>query len=1091
MRCARVYFINLLFLLLLSVNLVGCGNGVFSQPAPTANVMPSPSFSPDAGTYSGSQFITITESVPGAAIYYTVDGTNPSASSNIYTAPIPIKANTTIKAFATAANYTSSSVVSISYAIAADQAVTPTFTPAAGAYNGAQLVTIASVTPGAAIYYTVDGSVPTLSSSLYKDPINVAASGTIAALAIAAGVGNSAIATAKYTIAATQAVSPVFSPGPGTYSSAQTVTLSTTTAGANIYYTTDGTAPTTTSTQYTIPITVGATEIVSAVAGGPDFTSSTVASASYTISVPALSAPVFRPLGGSYTTAQQIVMSDALESASIFYTTDGSQPTTSGEMYTAPINVSASQTITAIATATGFKASAASRATYSIGANSSSSSAPYTFKSTQIVGGGFVDGIVMHPGQQGLMYARTDVGGAYRWDSTTKQWLALTDFLTRDQGNYLGIESIAIDPADPNKVYLACGTYADSFGTNGAILISDNQGGTFTTVQLPFKVGSNDAGRFAGERLSVDPNLGSHLYFGSRLNGLWQSTDSGGTWTQVTSFPVTGAASGNPASTGGVIFEDFVKGSGASAVITPTVYVGVADSTVSALYVSADSGTTWAAVAGQPNGLFLNRGVLGNDGNLYLSYSNALGPADATSGAIWRYTLPTTAKPIGTWKNITPLPSFAYDAAKIGYGSVTADPQRPGVIMATTLDLYYLHDDVFRSLDGGNSWIDLGGNESRDSSLSPWLNFGETSPGIGNWLVGITIDPYDSNHVLYGTGQTIWQTSNATAADGTTTSAGTTSPGVVPTSWSVGAVGIEESVALSLISPPAGANVLSGVRDIGGFTHTDLTTSPSGGMHLNPLFIDTTSLDFAQSQPAAVVRVGNSLSGQNGAFSTDGGKTWTAFKNLPGAGSSNGTVAISADGKNIVWSPSNSTAFLSTDFGETWSASSGAPTNITVLSDRVNSTKFYMYDSSAGILYGSVDGAFSFHTLATGLPKGSLLKVSYAAEGDLWLASTTGLSHSINSGATFSPVLSTSEAYDVSFGKPLADASYPAIYMYGRLAGIQGIFRSTDSGINWTSVTDPIHQYGSINTIAADPKVFGRVYLGTSGRGIIYGDSAP
>jgi hypothetical protein len=410
--------------------------------------------------------------------------------------------------------------------------------------------------------------------------------------------------------------------------------------------------------------------------------------------------------------------------------------------------------------------------------------------------------------------------------------------------------------------------------------------------------------------------------------------------------------------------------------------------------------------------------------------------------------------------------------------------------MAATLDLYYLHDDLFRSLDGGNSWIDLGGNQTRDDSVSPWLNFGATSPGIGNWLVSIVIDPYNSDHVLYGTGQTIWTTTNATAADGTVTKPGTTTAGLNSTVWMVGAEGIEETVIRTLISPPSGAPLLSGMRDIGGFTHAVLDASPATGMQTNPLLTDTTSLDFAQGLPTTIVRVGDEGSTQFGAYSTDYGNDWTPFASQAGSLLGGGTVAISADGSIIVWAPEDARQSYSIDNGTTWQACAGAPGEQAIVSDRVNPKKSYVLDAAAGTLYASTDGAATFTAVNAGLPVNAVLRASYAGEGDLWLAAPTGLFHSTDSGVTFVQVSGPSEAYDVAFGKSANGADYLTVFVYGRISGVQGVFRSVDTGADWTAVTDATHQYGLIDVIAADPNVFGRVYLGTNGRGIIYADPA-
>src|SRR6516225_2536722 len=159
---------------------------------------------------------------------------------------------------------------------------------------------------------------------------------------------------------------------------------------------------------------------------------------------------------------------------------------------------------------------------------------PYSWHNVVIGGGGFVTGIVFHPRQKGLMYARTDVGGAYRWDDPAQRWVPMTDWIGAADVNLTGIESIAVDPSDPNRVYLAAGTYTRG---NAAILRSDDQGRTFQRSDVPFKMGANETGRFNGERLAVDPNRGEILFFGSREDGLWKSVDQGATWGKIESFP--------------------------------------------------------------------------------------------------------------------------------------------------------------------------------------------------------------------------------------------------------------------------------------------------------------------------------------------------------------------------------------------------------------------------------------------------------------------------------------------------------------------------------------------------------------------------
>ena len=146
---------------------------------------------------------------------------------------------------------------------------------------------------------------------------------------------------------------PTFSPVAGTYTSAQSVSISDATSGATIYYTTNGTTPTTSSTQYTGPITVNSTETLQAIAVATGDTNSAVSSAIYTIT-PVVATPTFSPAAGSYTSAQSVSISDATSGATIYYTTNGTTPTTSSTQYTVPSpRKRPTETLQAIAVATG------------------------------------------------------------------------------------------------------------------------------------------------------------------------------------------------------------------------------------------------------------------------------------------------------------------------------------------------------------------------------------------------------------------------------------------------------------------------------------------------------------------------------------------------------------------------------------------------------------------------------------------------------------------------------------------------------------------------------------------------------------------
>jgi hypothetical protein len=351
----------------LGVLLGGCGGSTSGSGGQTQTpTAATPTFSPIGGTYTAAQSVTISDVTAGAAIYYTTDGSTPTASSTKYGGAFTVSATETINAIAVASGYNNSAVASAAYTINLPAVATPTFSPAGGTYTGAQSVTISDATAGATIYYyTTDGSTPTAGSTLYAGPITVSTTEAINAIAVASGYTNSGIATSAYTINLPVVATPTFSPAGGTYPSAQSVTISDSTAGAAIYYTTDGSTPTANSTKYSGAVIVSATETLSAIAVASGYANSAVASAMYTINLQAAT-PTFSLAAGTYTGNQTDSLSDATTSAKIYYTIDGSTPTTSSTLYTAPIAIDSSETVKSIAVASGYTNSNIASAAYVI-----------------------------------------------------------------------------------------------------------------------------------------------------------------------------------------------------------------------------------------------------------------------------------------------------------------------------------------------------------------------------------------------------------------------------------------------------------------------------------------------------------------------------------------------------------------------------------------------------------------------------------------------------------------------------------------------------------------------------------------------------
>jgi photosystem II stability/assembly factor-like uncharacterized protein len=727
------------------------------------------------------------------------------------------------------------------------------------------------------------------------------------------------------------------------------------------------------------------------------------------------------------------------------------------------------------------------------GADAGSPLAPvlqlYNFQNVAIGGGGFVTGIIFSPAEKGLVYVRTDVGGAYRMDASSKRWVPLLDWAGQTDWNLYGVESLASDPLDPRRVYIAAGTYTNPSVSYGEILRSSDYGRTWARTALPFRFGGNENGRNNGERLAVDPNDNKVLFLGSRTSGLWRSADFGTTWAKVASFPDFDEAMPAPKKTGGYVYIPqnvgidivrFDERSGSRGSPTPVIYACVSTPNAS-IFRSADSGKTWAAVSGQPLGFRPTRAALSTKGVLYVSYGLESGPNSMTDGAVWK--LDTAS---GSWTEITP--ERPTPEVRFGYGSVAVDPSNPEVVLAGTWNHYRPLDEIFRSTDGGRTWTALLGSAKWDHAGAPY-----TKPMNRHWLADVEIDPFDPDHAIFPTGYGIWVTHDLRAAD-----AGNA------TQWSFDDQGIEETVPLVLISPPSGAHLLSGVGDVDGFRHDDLSVSPPAGRFGVPPFKNTARLAFAWQHPEVVVRSGNTYHNDEltGAYSQDGGATWKAFATEPpgtvGAyWRGEGPIAISPDAKTIVWSPTGVAPHFTRDWGATWYPCVGGSVNLAVAADTVNSSKFYAYDTEAGSIVVSSDGARSFKSTGAGLPvvkgrwgpaPGKLVAVP-GREGEFWVIANGDLLHSRDSGMTLA-VAANVEAQLLGFGKAAPGQKGPAMFIVGKISGVEGLFRSDNAGTTWVRINDAQHGFGEIRAITGDPRIFGRVYFGTGGRGIVYGDIA-
>lgn len=747
----------------------------------------------------------------------------------------------------------------------------------------------------------------------------------------------------------------------------------------------------------------------------------------------------------------------------------------------------------------------------------------FTWGTVTMGGGGFVSAIITSRAEKNLIYARTDVGGAYRWNDADQSWIPLNDWVDAGNNGLYGIDALAIDPSNPSRLYMLAGTEYWNDGKT-MILRSNDYGATFDTINVTaqFKTHGNGYGRQNGERLALDPNNPDILFCGTRKNGLWKSTDRASTWSKITAVTA-------PANNEGICFVLFdPKRSSGNA--TKRIYIGIS-SLENNLSVSDDGGSTWTVIAlpALSKKVMPQRAVLTPGGKyLYLTTANGAGPGfgnntTITRGALLKYD--TEAK---TWQNISPENwiddpvdpenpgSTIWDAHFGGFGGISMDMTDSNHIIVSSINTWKPQrwnnstragwgDKIFVTSDGGSSWKSVFGDLS-DTEIS---TIPEDAPVAVldkngyNWIEGesihwagsIEFDPFNPKRVFVTSGNGIFMTDNL-------------SPGNRFT-WKFTVKNLEETVPEDMVSIPGGP-LISVIGDYDGFVHSNIKQPVDKSRH-QPQIGSTTGIDYAAMNPAVIVRVGGNdkeESDKDYAFplyySTDTGATWSKFKTHPDPKINyKGKIAISADGKAVLWNPNEKNTLLrSDDWGATWTTSSGiSAQKCFPTADPVNPDIFYAFNSG---VYRSTDKGISFTKVGGATFSWTTdMQVTPGREGEVWVAGYAWdginggfLARSTDSGVTFKNIdpeadtrytqrIQHCEA--IGFGKEAPGASYPAIYIYGTINSIKGIWQSIDEAKSWKRIDDDTHQYGALsngNFVRGDANTFGIVYRSTAGRGI-------
>ena len=414
----------------------------------------------------------------------------------------------------------------------------------------------------------------------------------------------------------------------------------------------------------------------------------------------------------------------------------------------------------------------------------------WEFNQVAMGGGGFVSG-VFATSQEGLYYARTDVGGAYRYNKDTQLWESMSYGISEDDQGFLGIAGLAYGDKDPNRVYLLAGTSYLSGGRT-ALFISNDYGSTFTRTELTdyIKVDGNGMGRGNGERLAVDPKNSDIVYAaGMSSGGLIKSTDGGQTFTYLDLGVDTSTNNNNGICS---ILIDPQSGDDSSC---STIYAALSSKGDYNLFKSTDAGATWAPVEDAPKGLMVQRMKYNGDGKIVLTYASTEGPWNNPRGNGGIRLLNIADDSI---TDITP--------EKNGYGDVVIDPANPDRMVAVTENVYdqqangTFGDDFYVTTDGGKTWKNINLDMTMSGGDVSWHN--ESSM---HWCSSLAIDPHNTGKIMVVSGNGIFSCDNIWDEH---------------PAFYFFAEGIEETVPYELVSIPGG-ELVTVVGDYDGFTQDD------------------------------------------------------------------------------------------------------------------------------------------------------------------------------------------------------------------------------------------------------------------------------
>jgi len=756
----------------------------------------------------------------------------------------------------------------------------------------------------------------------------------------------------------------------------------------------------------------------------------------------------------------------------------------------------------------------------------------------KIGGGGFVSGIVT--GQK-AMYARTDVGGAYRFNYETDSWEQLLGFINEDDRGLLSVDAMAIDPSDDDTAYFLCG--CAYFSAEKTVIYKTTDGGkTFTESDVTdmIQVHGNGNGRQTGESIAVDPDDPNTIYCGGDVYAgdscLIKSTDGGKTWKTVKSYGDLG------------LFEHEIKwptwGSNMRKALTADEYY--AQNGIACIYIYGGKVYVGASTTGKNNVVVADvkddkftdlsskldaenyPGRITGDGkgNIFFAFQGGVQVGTGgTSGSIKKLDAKS-----GEITDISPL-AHLYDfkeekvtnAGKGGYSGISVDPANPDHMVSSTCGLFAnaqlwepwteehgpcWGDKFFRSEDGGKTWREISPGYSPLWGKDPLADYLDTGgydwiyDKAIHWVGSYVIDPVNPDRTFSTSGNGVFACDN-TWSD-------------LP-QFHFQPDGIEEVVVLDFVSVPGGANY-SAIGDYDGFIHDDVYNIPP---QYQPNMGSTSAIAYCPADPKIMARTANGDGNNTGSgyYSKDGGKTWTAFK--PACTGGKLSITKLGEGKyRIINTSAKGGASYTDDWGATWSecegikASKGAytlvdpedPSIVYASGAQFNdywssdmTKKEPTFEESHYSCFISEDYGKSFKEYTVCPYNWELTwkfehtgDLAYVSKGTVALAGANqGLYLISDKGATVTKLENVEYAKCVGYGKPEKTGGPNTLFIYGKPGkdDTEGVYRSTDAGKTWVCINTD-HLYGGTgngNFLVGDMNEFGTVYMSTVGCGIIYG----